>query len=186
MNKFWPKGLSVTDAQSPDEILEAACEEWENATEGVFTLVFQKSKSEAGIETITVHAKHIPSNRTSTLFSVTHRLNEPYPVCIQPREKVNLPNILKKSYYQYNPKYYQYGPDEFPSEFEGEHEHEHEYGDEEGWTITNEWVSDTPSEFREKLTEAFNLSVVKSAVLNLTSSKGAKSTSVDDDKAAQE
>ncbi len=49
--------------------------------------------------------------------------------------------------------------------------------------ITNKWVSDTPSEFREKLTKAFNLSEVKAAVLNLTSSKG---TLVDDDNEAQE
>jgi hypothetical protein len=169
MNIFWPEGLSVSDVRSPYEILESAREEWETASDGVLTLVFQESEPNDGIETITVHAKHIPSNRTATLFSVIHRLNEPYPVTIQPRIEHNFPDILRREYYQHNPNYYPYNPDQVSPEFEDE--------DEEGWTITNKWVSDTPSEFRKKLTEAFNLSEVKAAVLNLTSSKG---TSVDE------
>ncbi|MCI5191267.1 MAG: hypothetical protein D3905_16080 [Candidatus Electrothrix sp. AS4_5] len=169
MSKFWPEGLSVSDIRSPYEILEAAREEWETASNGVLTLVLQKSESEDGIETITVHAKHIPSNRTVTLFPVIHLLGSPYPITIQPKVN-NLPNILKKSYYQMGTNDY----DEILSE------------ERVGGTVTNKWVSDTPSEFTEKLTKAFNLSEVKAAVLNLTSSKGTKSTSVDDDKVAQE
>lgn len=34
----------------------------------------------------------------------------------------------------------------------------------------NPWVSDTPSEFRKKLIEAFNLGSVKTKILNLASS----------------
>ena len=164
MSIFWPEGLSVSDVRSPYEILENAQEEWETASDGVLTLVLQKSESEDGIEIITVHAKHIPSNRTITLLSVTHRLNEPYPASIQPREQDTLPNILKKSYYQHNPNYFRNDLDRFPPQFEDE--------DKEGWTVTNKWVSDTPSEFRNKLVNAFNLSEVKAAILNLTSSKG--------------
>ncbi len=171
MSKFWPEGLSVSDIRSPYEILKNAQEEWETASDGVLTLVFQESEPNDGIETITVHAKHIPSNRTVTLFSVIHRQKEFYPVTIQPREKEKLPSILKKSYYQPGSEAIGVG---FVAQWR------------EGKTVTNKWVSDTPSEFTEKLTKAFNLSEVKAAVLNLTSSKGAKSTSVDDDKAAQE
>ncbi len=162
MSRFWPEGLSVNDAQSPSEILENAREEWETASNGVLILVLQQTESEDGkTMIITVHAKHAPSNRTAALFSVIHRLNEPYPVSIEPRVEGNLPDILKKSYYQYNPNYFRCDPDRFPPEFEDENK--------EGWTVTNKWVSDTPSEFREKLTEAFNLSSVKAAVLSLTS-----------------
>ncbi|XCN72601.1 MAG: hypothetical protein Q3M24_20275 [Candidatus Electrothrix aestuarii] len=161
MSSFWPEGLSVSDTQSPYEILESAKEEWETASDGVLTLVLQESEPKDGIETITVHAKHIPSNRTSTLFSVAHRQKEFYPITIQPREKEELPDILKKSYYQPGAGI---GGVVLATIREGK-------------TVTNKWVSDTPSEFRQKLAEAFNLSVVKSAVLNLTSFKGA---SVDD------
>ena len=151
MSRFWPEGLSISDAQSPYEVLETAREEWETASDGVLTLVLQRSKSEDGkTMIITVHAKHAPSNRTAALFSVIHRLNESYPVSIQPKAEDDLPKALWKSYYE--------GPRDFPPEPE-----------EEGWVVTNEWVSDTPSEFRKKLGEAFNLSVVKVAVLNLTS-----------------
>ncbi|MCI5120970.1 MAG: hypothetical protein D3908_07255 [Candidatus Electrothrix sp. AUS4] len=156
MSIFWPKGLSVSDVRSPYEILESAKDEWETATEGMLTLVLQKSESEDGIETIIIHAKHIPSNRTVTLFSVIHRLNESYPVTIRPREEEELPVILKKSYYQ--PGTGTIGVVKATLR--------------EGKMVTNKWVADTPSEFREKLTEAFNLSAVKSAVLNLTSSRG--------------
>lgn len=179
MSSFWPEGLSVSDVRVPYEILEAAREEWETASNGVLTLVLQKSESEDGIETITVHAKHIPSNRTVTLFSVIHRQKEFYPVTIQPREKEKLPSILKKSYYQPKSQGIGIGLGVVMKATQREEKTVTK-------KFTNKWVSDTPSEFTEKLTEAFNLSVVKSAVLNLASSKGAKSTSVDDDKVAQE
>ncbi|MDU9047873.1 MAG: hypothetical protein Q3M30_03420 [Candidatus Electrothrix sp. Rat3] len=172
MNIFWPEGLSVSDVRSPYEILESAREEWETASDGVLTLVFQESEPNDGIETITVHAKHIPSNRTVTLFSVIHRLNEPYPVAIQPREEKNLSNILKKTYRQ--PRF---GSMVAIAKVASVSE------DKKDRARRNEWISDTPSEFRNKLTEAFNLSVVKSAVVNLTTSKGA---SMENENAAQE
>jgi hypothetical protein len=37
-------------------------------------------------------------------------------------------------------------------------------------TISNQWVSDTPSEFRKTLAEAFNLGIIKREILNLASS----------------
>uniref|UniRef100_UPI004056E854 hypothetical protein n=1 Tax=Candidatus Electrothrix sp. TaxID=2170559 RepID=UPI004056E854 len=95
MSIFWPEGLSVSDVRSPYEILENAQEEWETASDGVLTLVLQESEDDKSI-VITVHAKHLPSNRTATLLSVIHRLNEPYPVTIRPRDE-NIPNFLKKS-----------------------------------------------------------------------------------------
>jgi hypothetical protein len=164
MSRFWPEGLSVNDVQSPDEILENAREEWETSSNAVLTLVLQKSESEDGNAIVIIHAKHAPSNRTATLFSIIHRLNESYPVTIQPRLEDNLPNILKKSYSQRG------------------------VGDEvmmpiamlrKGKTVTNKWVSDTPSEFREKLAEVFNLSVVKATVFNLVS--GSQTVSGDND-----
>lgn len=150
MRKFWLEGLSLSDTQSPYEVLESAREEWETASNGALTLVIEQIEAERESTKLTVHAKHVPSNRTATLFSVIHRRNVPYPVTIQPRED-NLPDILKKSYYE--PGIIEFDPRMH-----------------EGRTVENEWVSDTPAEFREKLSKAFNLSDVKTAIFNLTSS----------------
>lgn len=148
MSSFWPDDLSLKDTQPPYEMLQSAREEWENQTEGAMTLIFQQDESESGNAMITVHAKHVPSNRTASLLSVIHRPNEPYPATIQPR-KERLPDILKKSYYR------------------SELDDWSVRTGMKGGTITNEWVSDTPSEFRKKLSEAFNSSPVKTAILGL-------------------
>ena len=150
MSSFWPKGLSLDDTQSPYEVIESAREEWESKTAGALTLVLQRTKTESGNAMIIVHAKHVASNRTVTLFSVIHRPSEPYPATIQPR-KDELPDILKRS--RYVPGF---GEVEIATYMQGR-------------TVTNEWVSDTPSEFREKLIKAFNLSGTKTAILGLTS-----------------
>jgi hypothetical protein len=43
----------------------------------------------------------------------------------------------------------------------------------QGHEVTNEWVSDTPSEFRSKLSKVFNLGVVKCEILSLVSNSPA-------------
>jgi hypothetical protein len=115
----------------------------------VLTLVLQEAESQSGNTMIIVHAKYIPGNRTATLFSVVHRPNAPYPVTIQP-EKEDLPQFLKKSYLR---------PGLAGIASIGAFEQE----------IQNKWVSDTLSEFRSKLKEAFNLGSVKRVVLSLIS-----------------
>jgi len=150
MSNFWPDGFSLNDVQSPDDILGIASEDWENRSSGILMLVLQKTESQDGDTLIIVHAKHIPSNRTVTLLTVRHRQDNPYPVTIEPM-KDDIPHYLKKSYYAA-------GPADYEDEYSGE-----------GGTITNNWVSDTPAEFRIKLIDAFNLSVIKTTIFNLTS-----------------
>jgi hypothetical protein len=149
MSGFWPTGLDISDTAPPTAILKTAQGEWETKSGGVLTLVLQEAESESGNTMIIVHAKYIPGNRTATLFSVVHRPNAPYPVTIQ-AEKEDLPEFLKKSYRK---------PDLGDIASIGM------YGQE----IQNKWVSDTPSEFRSKLEEAFNLGSVKRVVLSLIS-----------------
>ncbi|MCI5164332.1 MAG: hypothetical protein D3917_20450 [Candidatus Electrothrix sp. AX5] len=185
MSSFWPEGLSISDIQSPYSpysILENAREEWETISDGVLTLVLQSSESEDSNAIITVHAKHIPTNRTAALFSIIHRLKEPYPVTIRPRNE-NIPNFLKKSY-QLSRTSAGSAVTKVVAELEAINNPMSIKKTQE--LITNKWVSDTPSEFRKKLADAFNLSVIKSAVLNLTSSVSSESQSEDDDNAAQE
>lgn len=149
MSSFWPKDVELKDTQSPREILTTAQDDWEAGSEGVMTLALQDTKSRSGHSMIIVHAKHIPSNRTARLFSVIHRPNNPYPAMIQPEDE-DLPEFLKKFEPQ-QPK----PLIENLASLEGQ--------------LPNLWVSDTPSEFRKKLADVFNLGSIKSVILNLAS-----------------
>jgi hypothetical protein len=146
MSSFWPDGLKLSDTQSPRDILKTAQQEWYTNSDGIMELVLQDAQSESGNSMIIVHAKHIANKRTATLFSVVHQAGKPYPVAIQQKSE-DLPSFLKKT-----------------SELQslvalnllGQ--------------SVNQSVSDTPSEFRKKLTDAFNLGIVKREILNLASS----------------
>lgn len=147
MSNFWPSGLELSDTQSPREILEVAQEDWYTSSQGIMELVLQDAEAKSGMSMIIVHAKHVPSNRTSRLLSVIHRPNNPYPVTFH-LEDEDLPDYLKKSY---------------------------TYSDLEDVAsrlrvrVSNPWVSETPPEFRKNLANAFNLGYVKSRILNLAS-----------------
>lgn len=151
MNNFWPSDLNLGDTSSPLEILQLAKQEWTEMSDGLLTLVIQEAESTNNNHMLIVHAMHVPSNRTVTLFSVVHRPSAPYPVTIQPRDN-ELPNIFKKSYYKPG----------FADITAG-------VGSMAGRQVTNNWVCDTPAEFRYQLAEAFNLGTVKSDVLSLVS-----------------
>lgn len=152
MGNYWPSGIDFSDIpQSPREILKVAREDWDTGSEGIMELVLQDAESETGNPIIIVYAKHVPSNRTSKLFSIIHRPNNPYPVTIQ-LEVEDLPNFLKKSYHRL---------EDFERAAMGVRQVLE--------PISNEWVSDTPSEFRKKLREAFNLGSVKSVIINTVS-----------------
>lgn len=149
MSIFWPNGIDLNDTESPLDILKNAKKEWEAESNGMLTLLLQETESESGNKMIIVHAKHVPGNRTTTLFSVVHRPKDAYPVNIQP-EKVDMPEFLKKTYYK---------PGIADMGIRGI----------QGRTVTNEWVSETPSEFRSSLKKVFNLGYIKQEVLSLLS-----------------
>ncbi len=166
MSNYWPNGLELSDTQSPLQILATAQEDWKTGSAGVLTLVLQEAKSQSGNDMIIVHAKHVPSNRTATLFSVVHRPNAPYPATIQPKDN-DVPNVLKKSYYR-----------------PGLGDAAIGIGMTKGRNVTNTWVSDTPSEFRAKLEEVFNLGTVKCEIFSLVSD--APADTADDDEGPTE
>ena len=113
-------------------------------------LVLQDARSKSDNIMIIVHAKHVASNRTATLFSIVHRPNSPYPVTIQ-LEANNLPDFLKKTYELASSYGMRFAVQAMVS----------------SQTVSNPWVSDTPAEFRKKLAEAFNQGSVKSIIFNL-------------------
>jgi len=151
MSNYWPTDLDLADTSNPSDILQAASREWEVESDGLLTLVIQETISSNKNQMFIVHAKHLPSNRTATLFSVVHRPKAPYPARIQPKGD-ELPDLFKKSYYKP-------GIADLTSSIQGV----------AGRRVTNEWVCDTPSEFRDRLEEVFNLGTLKSDVLSLVS-----------------
>jgi len=154
MSSFWPEGIELDDIQSPIEILGDAQEEWKTNSNGIMDLVLQETESKSNNCLIIVHAKHLPSNRTATLFRVMYEPDKPYPARIYP-EKNELPDFLKRSYYKPG-----MADMSFPLAITGMHQ---------GRTISNELVSETPSEFRENLEEVLNLGIVKREILSLLS-----------------
>lgn len=157
MTDFWPEGISIADSQSPKGILMAADEQWRTKSDGVFSLDIQEATSTKGHTMLIVHARHEPTNRTVKLFKVVHRATAPYPVTIQPREE-DLPNFLKKSYFAPS----------FTSSFTTMGDFAHAMRTmSEGRMVENEWVADTPGEFRDQLKGAFNLGIVKASILAL-------------------
>jgi hypothetical protein len=157
MSSFWPDGLEISDTQAPIEILNTAQEEWQTNSNGILELVLQDAKSEFGNSMIIVHAKNVANNRTATLFSVVHQPGKPYPVAMELEEE-ELPSFLRKSYYETSPELLG-NMGSMMAEME-----------KSGIPVVNKWVSDTPSEFRKKLSEAFNLGIIKREILNLVSS----------------
>ncbi|QGJ70949.1 Hypothetical protein PBC10988_26520 [Planctomycetales bacterium 10988] len=160
MSSFWPSGIELKNIQSPIEILKEAQRDWDSNSDGILNLVLNTIKVE-GINglliemRIIVDIKHIPSNRTATVFTVLHRQNSPYPVSIILEEE-ELPDILRKSYTVSGRKGI-------------ETVLESVRGTKETITVNNEWVADTPLEFRENLQKVFNRSYLKSMVTNLIS-----------------
>lgn len=160
MSKYWPDGLELSDTQSPIEILRDAQTEWESSSGGALALILQEAESKSGYDMIVVHAKHVASNRTAALFSVVSRKGNPYPARLQPKDD-QLPNFFKKSY-----KTQSLSSLASMSAVIGQL-------NEEKW-VNNDWVADTPGEFREKLEGVFNLGNIKSEILNLISSTGVR------------
>jgi hypothetical protein len=176
MSNFWPSGIELSDTQSPKEILKNAQEDWRTSSDGVMELVLQDALSESGNPMIIVYAKHVVYNRTATLLSVVHQPEKPYPVTIQPTDE-SLPNFLKKSYHERSLSDGVLGSSRLSlSETMLE-----AISGKQPKSIENRWVSDTPSEFRVKLAEAFNLGITKRSILNLASNNTDNMSHIDEE-----
>lgn len=152
MPSYWPSGLELSDTASPMNILLDACNEWKTNSEGLLDLVMQTGQSNSGNDMIFVHVKHIPTNRTASLLSIVMRPGLPYPARLQPFEE-DLPNIFKKEYPKRDSRFGISAASQALKTLES--------------FEVNQWVAETPSEFRSKLAEAFNLGSTKSIILSL-------------------
>jgi hypothetical protein len=168
MGSFWPSNLEISDMASPIEILETAAEEWCNRSDGQLLLKLKQGNSDEGHPMISVVAEYVPKKRTATLFEVLHRSGAPYPVSIQPKGS-DLPNFLKKSYLETGLGGASWAA--VASQVFGT----------EGRRVKNDWVAETPLEFREKLQKVFNLGTTKSEIQNLVSGAASPSGSGEDE-----
>jgi hypothetical protein len=168
MSSFCPDGFELSDTQSPRDILNTAKEDWQTNSDGIMDLVLQDTESESGNSMIIVRAKHVVNKRTAILFSIVHQPEKPYPVTIEPKGE-KLPTFLQKSYYETIPQFQQALVGVIGERYQSPKQ------------VVNRWVSDTPSEFRKKLTEAFNLGIVKREILNLASSATDNVNNIDRD-----
>ena len=160
MAKYFPRDINISDISPPLAILRDAQSEWEEATGGALALDIDVGISDKGLSLISVRAVRRANDRSATLFRVTHRQDNPYPAAVIP-EGEDLPTPLRKTYFQRG----------FPS-----------LGginaavlastmmNSEGKMSTNEWVADTPAEFRELLEKALTRGYAKGVILNLIAS----------------
>jgi len=151
MSEYWPEGIELGDIASPIDILNSAKEQWEAESNGVLTLVLHEAESTDGNIFVEVHAKYIPTDQTITLFAIVYRPGSPYPSRIQPSDE-ELPDYFKKSYKR-----------------SGIADIATIVGAASTTEVTNQWVCDTPGEFRVKLKSVFNLGTLKSQIVSLIS-----------------
>jgi hypothetical protein len=172
MSSYWPSDLELSDTAAPMDILRDASEDWQVNSHGLLELIMQFAQSKSGNDMILVHARHIPSNRTASLLSVVSRPNNPYPARLQPKED-ELPDFFKKTYVKQGVNTSGVGIQSALRSLQDLQP-----------TATNHWIAETPSEFRTKLAEAFNLGAMKSIILNLVASDAPPATA--DDETAEE
>ncbi len=153
MGSFWPKGIDIKDVAAPYEILQLANQDWLTESEGLLSLVIQEKEPEEGMEEFIVHALHIPSDRSVTLFSVTQLGDTPYPARITLRGD-RIPIFLQKEYHRTKKGILADANALYESKE----------------LIANKWVSETPADFRKHLSEALNSSETKSVVFSLLAS----------------
>jgi len=135
------------------ELLTEAQVEWHEKSLGKFQLILTSSKSNQGDDMVDVHAQYVATNRTASLLSIAHRPISPYPARIYIRDG-DVPSYLQKSYTVRTGVDFASISNSFANRTE---------------TVNNEWVADSPSEFRRLLSKALNLGGIKGIILNLAS-----------------
>jgi hypothetical protein len=154
---FFPSDLEIANLQSPLDILSEAKLEWDSKGQGIISLLVDEGHSTFGSDSqfvmIHVYALHIPSQRLARLLTVVHVTEKPYPARIDP-EKEDIPDYLRKE---------SAGPVSPPPQafIETIRASVSQY------KRVDEWVCESPDEFRRQLVKALNLGSVKATVTNI-------------------
>lgn len=156
---FFPHDLEIVNVQSPLDILSEAKNEWDAEGQGVITLLVDEGRStESDIvyAWIRVYAQHIPTERIENLLTVIHVCDKPYPARID-LVKEDVPAVLRKERLvpAKRPGLMTAGLLQTLSEAIPAH------------TVSEEWVCQSPGEFRQQLAKALTRGSVKSAITNI-------------------
>src|SRR5208337_2260168 len=153
MSGFWPDDIPATQALSPREIMERAGIELSRRTT-ILTVSIQENRLTDRI-VLGFTVKNEIYLFEFNLFEASHRLDQSYPVVIDPPES-DIPEFLKRE--RYVPGSPPFLPifikPELTDILKGT----------PGRVIKNEWVCATPAEFTEKLKKLFALDHVKSRI----------------------
>ncbi len=147
MVNFWPKNLVLKNSASPFEIIEEAKKDWFEKSQGLIRLEIHPLGNRDGLSHYAISALHIPTDRSTTLFELSHREGAVYPIKIKPRPDP-IPNSLRKTYYQP-------GFGEIKPEFQGR-------------LVENKLVAQNPFEFTNNLSEVLTSDETTAEILSLT------------------
>ena len=156
---FFPHDLEIVNVQSPLDILSEAKNEWDAEGQGVITLLVvegRSTESDIVYAWIRVYAQHIPTERIENLLTVIHVCDKPYPARID-LVKEDVPAVLRKERLvpAKSPGLMTAGLLQTLSEAIPAH------------TVSEEWVCQSPGEFRQQLAKALTRGSVKSAITNI-------------------
>ena len=159
---FFPSDFEVINAQAPLCILSEAKNEWDAKGKGVVTLLIDEGSPASLVDDDTdmtfihVYLTHIPTGRVENLLTVIHANGKPYPARINP-EKEDTPHYLRKQRIVPAKKPGLISASILQSLSEAIPAH----------TVTEEWVCESPDDFRKQLAKALTLGRVKSAITNI-------------------
>lgn len=160
---FFPHDLEIVNVQSPLDILSEAKNEWDAEGQGVIKLLVVEGRSTIPATTpdivyacIRVYAQHIPTERIEHLLTVIHVCDKPYPARIE-LVKEDIPANLRKERFVPARSGGLLSSDLFKTLNEAAPAH----------TVSEEWVCQSPGEFRKQLAKALTRGSVKSAITNI-------------------
>ena len=156
---FFPRDLEIVNVQSPLDILSEAKNEWDAEGQGVITLLVVEGRSttpDIVYACIRVYAQHIPTERIEYLLTVIHVCDKPYPARIE-LVKEDIPANLRKERFVPAMRGGLVSSDFFERVNKAAPAH----------TVSEEWVCQSPGEFRKQLAKALTRGSVKSAITNI-------------------
>lgn len=163
---FWPDEINADVVISPIEIMEEAGAELEQKTLRLAVTVRTTQLSDRVV--LAFEISNHSAQTTVNLFEVSHQIEQPYPVAIDPPEyripefltRIQLvprrPGKIENFVTTVAPRNLQTIPESY---------------------VENEWICATPTEFKKKLTELFARDDVKARIITLLTARKAHKVS---------
>ncbi|MFN9610547.1 MAG: hypothetical protein ACK546_00080 [bacterium] len=162
---FFPHDIEIANLESPLDILSEAKLEWDSEGQGIISLLVDEGQSTSKDGTtfalIHVFVVHIPSQRVAGLLTVFHVSGKPYPARIKP-ERHDVPDFLRKER-AVPPR---------PTDLSKQHVLSSFASMAPAHTVVEEWVCESPSEFRKQLAKALTQGSVKYTITSIVAASG--------------